>query len=73
MEAKNALDKIEYLRFYVTKNFFGFEYQGFGDHTMKGWAEYHCHTPEFGAFLTALVHAQATDFFEFFAIFKAHV
>lgn len=69
-EAKKALDKITDFRFYIVKNFFVFEALGGIQH---GIADYHCHTPQFEAFVAELIAAQPADFFAFWSVLKAHV
>jgi hypothetical protein len=68
--AKKALDKVGGLRFYVQKNFLTYEALG---GKQRGVADYHCHTPQFEAFMAELIEQQPTDFFSFWTIFKAHI
>ncbi|WP_294356624.1 hypothetical protein [uncultured Sphingomonas sp.] len=67
---KKVLDNVPGLRFYIHKNFFGYEWR---DGMQRGVAEYHCHTVQFDSFVQALVRAAPTDFFGFFDVLKAHV
>lgn len=69
-DAKKALDNVPGLRFYIIKNFFAFEAL---DGRQHGMADYHCHTPQFEAFVTELIDAQPADFFAFWSVLKAHV
>ena len=69
-DAKKALDKVPGLRFNIRKNFFVFDALGGRQH---GIADYHCHTPQFEAFVTELVAVQPTDFFAFWSVLKAHI
>lgn len=69
-DAKKVLDNVPGLRFYIHKNFFGFEWR---DGIMRGNAEYHCHTVEFASFVDELVRVAPTDFLGFFDVLKAHV
>lgn len=69
-DAKKVLDNVPGLRFYIHKNFFGYEWR---DGMQRGVAEYHCHTVQFDSFVQALVRAAPTDFFGFFDVLKAHV
>ena len=68
--AKKALDKVPGLRFNIRKNFFVFDAL---DGRQRGIADYHCHTPQFEAFVTELIAAQPTDFFAFWSVLKAHI
>lgn len=69
-EAKIILDNVPGLRFYIRKNFF--TYEAFGG-TQRGFADFHCYTPQFEAFVTNLMANKPTDFFEFWTVLKAHV
>jgi hypothetical protein len=69
-EAIKALDNVTGLRFYISKNFFVYEALG---GMQRGYADYHCHTPQFEGFVTDLIAEQPTDFFEFWLVLKAHV
>lgn len=66
-EAKIILDNVPGLRFYIRKNFFA--YEAFGG-TQRGVADFHCYTPQFGAFVTNLMAHKPTDFFEFWTVYR---
>jgi len=63
-----ALDAIPNLSYTITRNVFRYACG-----MMTGYANYHCHTTQFGGFAEAIVNERPADFPEFFALMRRHL